>query len=69
VVASPNSVIYGSSVVLTITSASLNPSFDNLTTKAFYTAYIYGGGLDAGVTIPLYSEHPCPHAFQGGTLA
>ena len=64
-------MVYGGSVQLDITASSLNPTFLNLTTAPVYYAFIYGGDLDTGVTIPLYSENNpplCHTAFQCSTL-
>jgi hypothetical protein len=63
VVASANSVVYGGSVLLDISAISLSPSYLNLTTAPLYTAYIYGGELDASITIILYPQYGKAHAF------
>ena len=56
VVASATTVVYGDSVLLDITAVSLNPAYLNLTTNPDYFAFIYGGYLDTGITIPLYPQ-------------
>lgn len=56
--ASPSTtVVYGESVVLDITAVSLNAAYLNLTDAPYYDAYIFGGDLDMGVTVPLYSQY------------
>ena len=50
-VATPPTATYGDNVTLTITSASLNPSLDNLTDT--YSAYIVGGNIPDGTTTTL----------------
>ena len=73
-VASATTLIYGSSVLLDITAISLNAAYVNLSSDAVYTAYIYGGDLEAGLTTQLYSQYsadtlpPCQVLLCDGSL-
>lgn len=57
IVAENSTLTYGSSTFLDITAVSLNAAHLNLSSDGFYLAYIYGGDLSAGLTIPLYPSY------------
>ena len=58
---------YGDSTFLDITAVSLNAAYVNLSSDGFYSAYIYGGELPEGVSIPLYpyygEDSHCAHVL------
>ena len=68
VAAENTTLTYGSSVRLDISAVSANAAYVNLSSSLIYTAYIYGGDLNDGLSIqlfPQYSElHPSlPNTF------